>query len=139
MPFENRCMRIKGTIVSGTGEGRHYLVKEEYKTQCEKNLGFAPFPGTLNIRIDREDIKKFRTLKKQEGILLHGFKKNSKVFGNVKCFKAVLNERKIMVVIPEKSSYTDVMEIISDKNLRKELNLKDGDAVEVEVPADAWD
>ena len=126
-------MKIKGTVITGTGEGKHYLSKKEYKRQCENKLGFVPFPGTFNIKIDIEDKKKFLKLKKQGGIFLYGFKKNSKVFGSVKCFRAVLMGKHVVIAIPEKSSYNDVMEIISDKNLRNELNLKDGDYVEVEV------
>lgn len=132
-------MKFKGSVVSGMGKGSRFLTLKEYTLQCERNIGFIPFPGTLNIRIETEDIRKFCRLKKQDGIVLLGFKKNRKVFGSVKCFRAVILKREVAVVIPEKSSSKDVIEIISDKNLREELNLSDGDSVEVEVPLDVRD
>jgi riboflavin kinase len=139
MPFRFKYMKLRGRVVSGVGEGSRFLALKEYTLQCERNIGFTPFPGTLNIRIKTEDVRKFLTLKKQDGILLLGFKKNRKVFGSVKCFRAVLLKREVAVVVPEKSSSKDVMEIISDKNLREELNLSDDDSVEVEVFADVRD
>ena len=126
-------MKIKGTVTSGKGNGRNYLLEEEYLQQCKRKLGFIPYPGTLNIKIDERDMKKFGKLKQGHAIILHGFKKNSKVFGSVKCFRAMLMGKDVVIVVPEKSFYTDIMEIISDKNLRNELTLKDGDCVEVNI------
>ena len=56
--------------------------------------------------------------------LVHGEGK----FGDVKFIKAVLNNNVIgALVFPAKTKHTeDVLEFISNENLRKSLNLKDG-------------
>jgi riboflavin kinase len=127
-------MLIRGEVTSGKGEGRLYIVKNEYAEQFRKAFGFVPFPGTLNLVVTEKNYENFQSLKKRKGIKISGFEKDGERFGEVNCFNCILNGiMKGVVVIPEKSRYDDVMEIASDKNLRYELSLSDGDKVDVFV------
>jgi len=125
---------IKGKVFSGLGEGRYYVSLEGYKKQFEAKLGFTPYPGTLNIKIPREQMF-FRTkLDEEEGILIEGFKTAERTFGEVKAFKCRINGIEGAVVIPKRTHYPkDVLEVIAPVKLRDVLKLKDGDWVEVEV------
>ena len=125
---------IRGKVFSGLGEGRYYVSLEGYKKQFEAKLGFTPYPGTLNIKIPREQMF-FRTkLDEEEGILIEGFKTAERTFGEVKAFKCRINGIEGAVVIPKRTHYPkDVLEVIAPVKLRDVLKLKDGDWVEVEV------
>ncbi len=125
-------MLIRGKLASGKGEGRKYLSKKEYIKQFEEVLSFTPFSGTLNLLVEGKDYKKLQLLRKKGGIKISGFEENGKKFGAVDCFSCLINNKiKGAVVIPEKSHYKNIMEIISDKNLREALSLNDGDEVNI--------
>ncbi len=127
---------INGIVTSGLGEGKYYMSLEGYRKQFVEKLGFDPYPGTLNLKLATgEDIKIYQMLRKMDGILIEGFKQKDRSFGAVKCFKAYIDNIEGAVVIPLRSHYIDIMEVISPKKLRKELNLKDGDIVAVKVVA----
>ena len=125
---------IRGRVFSGLGEGRYYVSLEGYRKQFIEKLGFDPYPGTLNIKIQKEELYFRRRLDGEEGILIKGFTTKDRTFGDVKAFKCRVGEIKGAVVIPQRTHYPiDVLEIIAPVRLRDVLNLKDGDFVEVEV------
>ncbi len=131
MPSE---MLICGRVITGKGEGRFYIAREEYSRQFQKAFGFVPFSGTLNLLLMGRDYKKFQMLREKEGIKIVGFEKDGKRFGEVKCFNCILNKMvRGIIIIPEKSEYRNIMEVVSDKNLRDELSLTDEDLVDVSV------
>ncbi|MBI2138844.1 CTP-dependent riboflavin kinase [Candidatus Woesearchaeota archaeon] len=49
---------ICGTIVQGKGKGAFFVSQQYYQKAFLEMLGFAPFPGTLNIRLDCKGIQK---------------------------------------------------------------------------------
>mgnify|MGYP001026405041 CR=1 FL=1 len=64
-----------------------------------------------------------------------GFKTENRSFGPVKCAPATVNESvRAGVVLALRSHYgPDVIELVSEENLRRRLKLKDGDTVRVKV------
>jgi len=130
-------MLIRGKVVAGKGEGKKYLSKKEYIKQFEEALSFIPFSGTLNLLVEGEDQKRFHILRRKRGIKILGFEENGEKFGAVRCFVCQVNGKvRGAVVVPEKSHYKDVVEIISDRNLRKTLSLSDGDEVYISTDDD---
>ncbi|MEM3567688.1 MAG: DUF120 domain-containing protein, partial [Thermoplasmata archaeon] len=99
-------------------------------------FGFKPFPGTLNLKVEKECLSSFLMLKERQGILLRGFSERDRTYGSVKCFRATIQELMCLVVIPERTHHTDIMEVVSKHNLRNLLNLRDGDRVIVRVEFD---
>ncbi len=125
---------IKGTVTSGVGEGAYYVSLEGYRRQFKEKLGFDPFPGTLNLKIPKEQMFFRRLLDKEEGIKIDGFSAENRTFGDVKAFKSKVNGIDSAIVIPQRTHYPlDVLEVISAVKLRDVLRLEDGDTVEVEV------
>lgn len=60
-------MIIEGEVVSGLGEGRYFLSLPPYKEIFKKILGFEPYEGTLNLKLDREfDINKFKYIETED-------------------------------------------------------------------------
>ena len=127
---------FKGCIISGMGEGKYYTEQSGYVNQFKTKLGFVPFPGTLNVKIDYIERNKIRLLKNYGGIIIDEFTTKNRTFGRVLCFKATINNIKGSIVLPRRSHYSNVLEIISEHHLRKKLNLKDGDIVEVIIYID---
>ncbi|MDI6826742.1 MAG: DUF120 domain-containing protein [Candidatus Aenigmarchaeota archaeon] len=123
---------IRGKVVDGLKDGRYYLSQKEYRESIREKLGFEPYPGTLNIKLNDQNTKE--RLEKMNGIRIEGFKRNDRIFGSIKCFRCKVNGRDASVIIPERSHYgSDILEIISSFELRKKLKLKNGDEVVVSV------
>jgi len=130
--FKAKPCRLKGRVITGLGEGQYYMSLDGYVKQFVKILGFRPFPGTLNIKLDEDGIIERRKL--NGGIALHGFKSHQRTYGGGHVYPARLGRIKGAVVIPERTHYpADVLEFIAPINLREKLGLKDGDVVEVRI------
>ncbi len=125
-----------GNLVSGSGEGRYYIGQDKYFLQFHDKLGFRPFLGTLNIRMKSvHDIRTKNEMEKIKPIVVEGFKKEKRTFGDIQCYSCVVNRRvKGAVVIPDRSHHPpDVLEVIAPVYLRKTLSLKENDYVHVEL------
>lgn len=127
-------LKFHGIVFSGLGEGRYYVSLEGYRKQFKEKLGIDPFPGTLNLRVLKEEVSIKRRLDAEQGIKIEGFIAENRTFGEVKAFKCKVNGLNAFIVMPKRTHHLgDVVEVIAEKKLRDELNLKDGDIVEVEV------
>ena len=133
---EKEKIEIVGTVFSGLGEGAYYISMKGYKKQFLAKLGFEPFPGTMNLRLDSPVYRKVRRdLETMKGIHIDGFKDGKSTFGGAECFRATLNGKvEGAVLVIERTIHDDtVLEIISPVNLRKQFRLKDGDPVTVTI------
>ncbi len=127
---------LEGILFSGLGEGAYYVTKEGYRKQFLEKLGFDPYPGTLNLKLTTEyDVKTMSELETYPAIEIQGFKDESRTFGSVKCYPAIINNKeKGAIVYALRSHYnTSVLEIIAPVFLRGRLKLKDGNKVKVEI------
>ncbi|WP_337860144.1 DUF120 domain-containing protein [Ferroplasma sp.] len=127
---------LKGEIKSGLGEGKYYISQKGYMDQFLNKLGISPYPGTLNIKVLPEYENILRRIRSAEGIHIEGFKDKERTFGGVKCFSGRIDGTNAWLIFPERSSYTDIVEIISDKFLRRDLHLQDGNELNVRVTLD---
>ena len=131
---------LKGTLVSGMGEGAYYMGLKGYTKQFQSKIGYIPFPGTLNIRLDQkihqESIKQFETL---NGIKIKSFSDGKRTYGWVKCFSAKLNNSiNCQLIVLERTHHDDsVIELISKVCLRKNAKLKDGSKVSIKIEIDS--
>ena len=127
---------LEGTVFTGLGEGAYYISKEYYRKQIKEKLGFEPYPGTLNIKLSKDyDIKTRKELDAYPAIELMGFKNEDRTFGLVRCYPAVINGSIKGALITALRSHYDasVLEIIAPVFLRKNLGIKDGNKVKVEI------
>jgi len=124
---------IRGTVTTGMGEGHYYVNQPFYKEQFEEHLDFKPYEGTLNVRVDPSDLSKLDLLRRSEGIIIEGFEKNGRTFGDVKAFPAKIHNINCAVILPQRSHYSDVIEILCQYHLRRTLGIRDGERVEVIV------
>lgn len=133
--FEMKKTEIifEGVVFSGLGEGAYYMNQEGYKNQFLEKLGFVPYPGTLNLRVKKENQEEVRMLEASPFILIEGFTDGNRSFGPAKCFHGkVADKMDGALVFPVRTHYSgDVVELISTEYLRKMLHLTDGDSVKV--------
>jgi riboflavin kinase len=127
---------LKGEIKSGMGEGKYYISQKGYMSQFREKLGMSPYPGTLNVKIYPEYENILRRIRSADGIHIEGFKDKERTFGGVKCFYGRIDGTNAWLIFPERSGYTDIVEIISDKFLRKELKREDGEELTVRIALD---
>jgi riboflavin kinase len=110
---------------------------EPYRAQFRTLLGFEPFPGTLNLRLSSasRDLKK-----KVDGLdwtRIRGFVQENRTFGEARVLPCRIREIPCAIIVPGRTHYPDdVIEVISPRELRKDLNLSDGDLVTLEVASD---
>ncbi|MEM3874382.1 MAG: DUF120 domain-containing protein [Candidatus Bathyarchaeia archaeon] len=128
-PTKTVC--VKGKIVSGVGEGSFFTMLSWVRRQIREKLGFAPYPGTLNLKLTGEylDVRKLLEDAKAIEILPEpGYCRG-------KCFRAYIGHDVVCaVVLPCVENYPrDVLEIIAPSNLREKLKLKNGDELEVRI------
>ncbi len=127
---------LEGVLFTGIGEGAYYITRDGYRKQFIEKLGFDPYPGTLNLKLTTDYDMKTRTeLESYPAIEIQGFKSETRTFGPVKCYPAVIeNKIKGTVVAALRSHYnSSVVEIIAPYYLRGKLKLKDGHKVKVEI------
>lgn len=127
---------LEGILFTGLGEGAYYVTREGYRNRFIEKLGFDPYPGTLNLKLTTEyDMKTRSELETYPAIEIEGFKDESRTFGSVKCYPAIINNKvKGAVICALRSHYnTSVLEVIAPTFLRGKLKLKDGNKVKVEV------
>ncbi len=124
---------INGSVFTGLGEGRYYMSQENYRNGIYSRFGFLPFPGTLNIRIARDQLFKFDILRLKIKDFIPEFESNGRVFGKVYLFSGFIKDVPVGIVIPERTHYNDVIELVSEFKLRDKLGLRDGDIIEIRI------
>ncbi|MBI4177714.1 MAG: CTP-dependent riboflavin kinase [Candidatus Aenigmarchaeota archaeon] len=126
---------IQGKVFSGLGEGGYYIHMPGYRKQFARKLGFDPYPGTLNIKLETErDISAKAELDKIPAVQIEGFKDDKRTYGGANCYKATVNGVDAAILVIERTHHpADVMEIISRHFLRKTLRLRDGSAVTIKT------
>jgi riboflavin kinase len=122
---------FEGSVFSGLGEGAYYISQPGYKKQFLEKLGFEPYPGTLNLRVRKEDQEEVRMLEASPFILIEGFADGNRSFGPAKCIHGKIEDKvNAAIIFPVRTHYAgDVVEVISPEFLRNALHLKDGDTV----------
>jgi riboflavin kinase len=126
-------LRFSGKVASGLGEGRYYLSQPGYVVQFTERLGYAPYPGTLNIRVGGPALRKMDLTSHWTGLRIDGFQASGRTFGGATCFPARMNGHPCHFIHPDRTHYKDVVEFIAADCLRDALGVKDDDPVELDV------
>jgi len=123
-------VEVAGRVFTGQGEGRKYVELEWVKQQVKEKLGFDPYPGTLNLRLSEENMKRRVLLERGAELRLC----HSEGYCTGLLFKASLDGESCGVVIPQVEDYPEnVLEVVASVNLKRKLRLRDGDLVTITV------
>ena len=129
-------MELKGSVISGFGEGAYYMSLKGYTKQFKSKINYIPFPGTLNIKLNQQrDSQVVQQLADLEGIMIEPFSDGKRTYGWAKCFHAKLNNSINCELIRLERTHHDnsVIELISKMNLRKTAGLKTGSKVRIKI------
>ena len=123
-------MKINGEVTTGLGKAAYFLSQEFYTKEFKKNLGFIPYPGTLNVIVSDEYLDEINEIKDSCENLI----KPDEGFGAVKYIEAKLNDNvNGAIVFPAKTTHEEnYLEFIAEDKLRDKLDLKDEDIVSLE-------
>ncbi|WP_122088112.1 DUF120 domain-containing protein [Halalkalicoccus subterraneus] len=139
--FEGRSsVALEGRVTGGMGEGKHYISLPGYMAQFGDRLGYEPFPGTLNVDLDEESLRRRGAMEAFEPIHIDGWEDEDRTYGPCVCYPAtVVSDSETEydgahVIAPERTHHDeDQLELIAPVKLRDELGLADGDRVTVRV------
>ena len=123
-------IELTGTVLSGGGDGKKFLELPWVERQITEKLGFTPYPGTLNLELTEESIKRRKLLEK----VAHVKVSPAEGYYSGLLFKAFIGILECAIVVPEVPGYSkNLLEVIASVNLRKTLQLEDGFEVTVMV------
>ena len=129
-------IELNGSVISGLGEGAYYMSLKGYTKQFKAKIGYVPFPGTLNIKLNQlQTTQIIQQLDEIDNMTLDPFSDGKRTYGWVKCFHAILNDSiKCELIRLERTHHDNsVIELISKNNLRKAANLKTNSKVTVKI------
>jgi len=130
---------LRGTLVSGMGEGAYYMSLKGYTKQFKAKIGYIPFPGTLNVKLEKkEHVETMRQVSNMDGVQIAGFSDGKRTYGWVRCYKCTLNDKiPCQLILLERTHHDlSVIELISAACIRKKTGLKNGDAVAIRIHLD---
>jgi len=127
-------MQVFGRIVSGAMRGDKLI--DLYYPRLSGILGFKPYKGTMDVKLEKRiDIKLYST-KTLEHVLMDGSKMVYAYFAPVTItIRKVNNEEqyKCWAMQQAESVYgNDVVELIAEEHLKDKFSLKDGDTITLE-------
>ena len=129
-------IELSGSVISGLGEGAYYMSLKGYTRQFKVKIGYIPFPGTLNIKLNQlQTTQIIQQLDELDNIMIEPFSDGKRTYGWVKCFHATINDSiKCELIRLERTHHDNsVIELISKNNLRKTARLKTDSKVTVQI------
>ncbi|KTG29600.1 DUF120 domain-containing protein [Haloferax profundi] len=130
---------LDGEVTGGMGEGRHYISLPGYMEQFTERLGYEPFPGTLNVRLDDDAVRSRAGMSALDAVPIDGWEDDERTFGPATCYAAVIDVDgdtydPVHIIVPERTHHDESqLEIIAPDKLRDVLALEDGDSITVRV------
>ncbi|MDE1853418.1 MAG: DUF120 domain-containing protein [Thaumarchaeota archaeon] len=130
-------LTFAGKVFSGIGKGGYYVGHPEYQKRFDAALGYRPYPGTLNVKLEEDRyIEQLKSLRSMGGIRVEGFMRGKEWFSPLTCFDGVMSGERVTLLLIDVTHYNEsVVELISPVFLRGKLGLKDGDLVTFTIDA----
>ena len=124
---------LKGKIVSGVKQGAFFTQLDWFQEQCLEKLGYSPYPGTLNLEISVEDIPGVAAIERQAEI---EFIPPDSTFCSGRAYPVDIGSIRAAIIMPAEEVRVhgkNIIELISEVNLKDALGADDGDSVELTV------
>jgi riboflavin kinase len=122
-------VEISGTYVSGLGKANIFISDPYYYDRFKEILNDEPYPGTLNLKLEKIYKNLIFFLKKFQNIVIEGDKDH----GAVLIYNCKIFDEKCVLIFPEKSNYVDTIEIVSSKKLSEYYKMKMGEKYKIYV------
>ncbi len=121
---------LTGVVTSGKGEARAFTELPWLRAQFRDKFGFDPYPGTLNVRLDKK-----LAANALSDFPWVGIDAQEPGYCLAKALRVELNGRASAIwILPQVAGYpSDQIELMADQSLRALLGLKDGDRIVIQV------
>jgi riboflavin kinase, archaea type len=121
---------LVGVVASGLGQGAYFMSLPWVRDGVRRLIGFRPYPGTLNVRLDAEMVAIWQGIRDGGSILLAP--PPTEPCG-ARLFPVVVEgDVEAAVIVPDVTRYgEDLLELIAAVHLRSRLGLHDGSLVTV--------
>jgi riboflavin kinase len=107
--------------------------------QFVERLGYEPFPGTLNVRLDEDAVRSRAGMSALDAVPIDGWEDDERTFGPATCYAAVIEAddetyEPVHIIVPERTHHDESqLEIIAPDKLRDVLDLADDDCITIRV------
>ena len=134
-------VNLRGQVTDGMGEGRHYISLSGYRRQFVERLDYEPFPGTLNLTLDEEGVRRRSRLETLAAIPIDGWEDDDRTYGPAVCYPATISAdggtySDAHAIVPERTHHDERnLELIAPDKLRDVLSLTDDEWIEIGVSA----
>ena len=121
-------LKLKGKVESGVSRGGPLV--DAYFFRLIGILGYEPFKGTLNVRLQRLIDVKYYSTKQISHVLMDG---TTEIYAYLTpvIFTYKGKDYECWEITDPEHTNSDVIEIIAKDNLHERFGLKDGDQVEI--------
>ena len=126
-------LTLSGEVVEGMQAGQRFLSKPSYQNRIKKEIGFVPFPGTLNLHVNEKEWLLLKT--KLHKISVPTFTENNQSFGGFDLYRIQLpNKSAGAIIIPLRTSHPAyIIEIIAPFSLREKFGLKNASVFNIQL------
>ncbi len=121
---------IRGKIVSGVKKGAFFTQLDWVRSQCKEKLGFDPYPGTLNLEVEKEIVQE---LMKEKGVRLVP---PDPKFCEGRALRVSIGKQKGAIITPSEEVRVhgeNVIEIMAPVRIKWDLGVEDGDIISIYV------
>ena len=133
------AVSLRGRVTDGMGEGRHYISLDGYQRQFIERLHYEPFPGTLNLTLDEESVRRRPRLEALSPVQIDGWESDERTYGPAICYPATVDAGdrqydQAHAIVPERTHHDEGnLELIAPEKLREVLNLSDDQWIEITI------
>jgi riboflavin kinase len=124
-------LKLTGVVFSDLGRAASFMAVDWVAAAMKDALGFAAYPGTLNVRLDTPEARAlWSRVREGEGIPIAA----GAGFCAARCFPALIEGNwRVAVILPEVPGYpADKLEIVAAVRLKDALQLADGARLTIE-------
>ncbi|MBQ6218716.1 MAG: CTP-dependent riboflavin kinase [Methanosphaera sp.] len=129
-------LKFEGVVTSGLQKAGNFMKKPTYRKQYLEKLGFIPFYGTLNIKLDDDFEINLKEEFNEELKIIHG----NNTLGDVYFLNAEILtydqniKKKGAILFPIKTVHKiDTIEFIASEKLRESMMLEDNTKVIIQL------
>jgi riboflavin kinase len=120
---------LEGVVASGVGQGAQFMGIPWVGEAVDRLVGFAPYPGTLNVRlVDAATVEAWRAIQEGPALVLSPLPPET---CGARLFRVVVApDVDAAIIVPDITRYgIDTLELVASVHLRAHLGLRDGDRV----------
>lgn len=125
--------KITGVVFSDLGRAASFMALDWVRRSLTENLGFAPYPGTLNVKLETDGERELWCAVQANGNGME-IRAPDAEFCQARCFLVTIEgKHQGAVIVPEVEGYpADKLEVVAPVRLKDALQVADGGRITLE-------